>query len=182
MTMYFQDDFWEAAQELPDEERDRFISAAVVYFYTGEEPSLSGVARGYFRLIKDRLDLSRERKQNGSKGGSKQASKSTSKRTSKQGSKSTSKIEFCQGESEIESKNNKESERKKELFTPPTLDDVQAYSIEQGITLDCERFIDYYTAQGWKLSNGNKMKDWRAACRNWARRSKPEEVYHSEYD
>ena len=30
--------------------------------------------------------------------------------------------------------------------------------------------MDYYAAQGWKLSNGNPMKDWRAAVRNWAHR------------
>lgn len=31
-----------------------------------------------------------------------------------------------------------------------------------------ERFFNHYQAQGWKLSNGNAMKDWKAAFNsNW---------------
>lgn len=52
----------------------------------------------------------------------------------------------------------------------PTRDEIDAYCAEKGISIDAERFIDYFSAQGWKLSNGNPMKDWRAAVRNWHRR------------
>ena len=30
------------------------------------------------------------------------------------------------------------------------------------------RFVDYYTANGWKVGK-NPMKDWRAAVRTWER-------------
>jgi predicted phage replisome organizer len=64
-------------------------------------------------------------------------------------------------------------EEKKELkkstasrFTPPTLEEVQSYCFERGNNVDAQRFIDYYTANGWKVGR-NSMKDWKAAVRTW---------------
>lgn len=53
-------------------------------------------------------------------------------------------------------------------FQPPTLDEVQAYCLERGNNVDAERFIDYYTSNGWKVGK-NSMKDWKAAVRTWER-------------
>ena len=58
-------------------------------------------------------------------------------------------------------------------FTPPTLADVQAYCTERGNNVDAERFIDFYSSKGWMVGK-NKMKDWRAAVRNWESREKVE--------
>lgn len=60
---------------------------------------------------------------------------------------------------------------KRERFTPPTLEEVQAYCKERHygtIDVSPQRFIDYYTSNGWKVGR-NPMKDWKAAVRNWAR-------------
>jgi len=66
--------------------------------------------------------------------------------------------------------NGKEQPKKpKNGFTPPTIEDVQAYCSDWGHSIDCAAFIDHFTASGWKLSNGNQMKDWLAAVRNWKR-------------
>lgn len=51
-------------------------------------------------------------------------------------------------------------------FTPPTLEDVVAYCLERKNNVDPERFIDYYTSNGW-LVGKTKMKDWKAAVRTW---------------
>ena len=51
-------------------------------------------------------------------------------------------------------------------FTPPTLEEVQAYCFERQNGVDAERFIDYYTSNGWQVGK-NKMKDWKAAVRTW---------------
>lgn len=53
-------------------------------------------------------------------------------------------------------------------FKPPTVDEVKAYCIERQNNVDAERFIDYYTANGWKVGK-NTMKDWKAAVRTWER-------------
>lgn len=55
-------------------------------------------------------------------------------------------------------------------FKPPTLEDVQAYCMERNNNVDAQRFIDYYTSNGWKVGK-NPMKDWKAAVRNWERTS-----------
>lgn len=40
-----------------------------------------------------------------------------------------------------------------------------------------EKFWDYYNAQGWKLSNGNLMKDWRSAFNaNWQKPKYPDDI------
>lgn len=53
-------------------------------------------------------------------------------------------------------------------FTPPTLDEVEAYCSERNNHVDAQRFIDYYTSNGWKVGR-NSMKDWRATVRTWER-------------
>lgn len=61
---------------------------------------------------------------------------------------------------------NKQDNNKR--FIPPSVDIVRAYCLERQNNVDAERFIDYYTANGW-LVGKNKMKDWRAAVRTWER-------------
>ena len=56
------------------------------------------------------------------------------------------------------------SDRKR--FTAPTKEEVMAYCKERNNRVDPERFIDYYTANGWKVGK-NPMKDWKAAVRTW---------------
>ena len=51
-------------------------------------------------------------------------------------------------------------------FTPPTVDEVREYCFERGNSVDPQRFVDYYTSNGWMVGK-NKMKDWKAAVRTW---------------
>lgn len=53
-------------------------------------------------------------------------------------------------------------------FSPPTVEEVRAYCIERRNNVDAERFVDYYTANGWQVGK-NKMRDWKAAVRTWER-------------
>lgn len=54
-------------------------------------------------------------------------------------------------------------------FTPPDIDSVSEFIKENGYSVDPQRFVDYYTANGWKVGK-NPMKDWKAAVRGWASR------------
>ena len=79
-------------------------------------------------------------------------------------------------EKEIEIKKEKEKEIKKERenkkkFTPPSHSEISSYCKEKDISIDIDYFIDYYTTNGW-MAGKNKMKDWQAAVRNWARRDR----------
>lgn len=53
-------------------------------------------------------------------------------------------------------------------FSPPTIEEVEAYCRERQNGIDARRFVDYYTANGWKVGK-NAMKDWKAAVRMWER-------------
>jgi hypothetical protein len=53
-------------------------------------------------------------------------------------------------------------------FVPPTLEEVKAYCQERQNGVDAQRFIDYYTSNGWQVGK-NKMRDWKAAVRTWER-------------
>ena len=67
-------------------------------------------------------------------------------------------------------------------FTAPTLEEVKEYCAERKNNVDPERFINYYTANGWKVGK-NPMKDWKAAVRSWERndfgKPKAAETEHS---
>ena len=67
----------------------------------------------------------------------------------------------------------KENIQKK--FTPPTVEEVEAYNAERGSRVDCQRFVDFYTSKGWKVGR-EPMKDWRAAFRTWERNSRAETI------
>lgn len=57
---------------------------------------------------------------------------------------------------------------KSSRFVPPSVDEVRDYCQERNNLVDPEKFVDYYTARGWKIGK-NSMKDWRAAVRTWER-------------
>lgn len=74
------------------------------------------------------------------------------------------------GKGSIESTAGKPSTRHR--FVPPTVDEVRTYCEEKGYTLDADRFVDYYTSNGWMVGK-NRMRDWRAAVRTWCRKEQP---------
>ena len=63
---------------------------------------------------------------------------------------------------------NIKGENASQRFIPPTLYEVREYCSERNNSVDPEKFIDYYTANGWKVGR-NKMKDWKASVRTWER-------------
>ena len=69
----------------------------------------------------------------------------------------------------------KENTEKKAHFVPPTLENVIGYCRENGYKVDAQRFIDFYESKGWMVGK-NKMKDWRAAVRNWSRQDRREVI------
>ena len=54
----------------------------------------------------------------------------------------------------------------RETFKPPTPEEVTAYGKEIGYRINGESFCCSYAQKGWMVGQ-NKMKDWKAAVRNW---------------
>lgn len=60
----------------------------------------------------------------------------------------------------------------KKKFEPPAVEEVQAYCHERGNSIDAQRFVDFYTANGWVQGKGKPIKDWKAVVRTWERNEK----------
>lgn len=60
----------------------------------------------------------------------------------------------------------------KRKFTRPSVEEVSAYCRERGNGVDPAAFVDFYTANGWRVGR-NPMKDWKAAVRNWEKKDRP---------
>jgi hypothetical protein len=55
---------------------------------------------------------------------------------------------------------------KSKVFKAPTLEELKT----EFPNLDAQRFHDFYCSKGWMIGK-NKMKDWKAAARNWLSRN-----------
>ena len=56
--------------------------------------------------------------------------------------------------------------RVSKVFIPPSPEEVEAYSQEIGYPLNGEAWCNSYAQKGWMVGK-SKMKDWKAAVRNW---------------
>ncbi len=69
----------------------------------------------------------------------------------------------------------KEQVKKNRGFTPPNLEECMSTFKEAGSTTDeGEKFFNFYTSKGWMVGK-SKMKDWKAAARNWIKRNNNEQ-------
>jgi len=69
----------------------------------------------------------------------------------------------------------KEQVKKNRGFTPPKLEECMCTFEEAGSTTDeGEKFFNFYTSKGWMVGK-SKMKDWKAAARNWIKRNNNEQ-------
>lgn len=152
----------------------------LTYAATGESPTITGNERYIWPTIKAQIDRDstnydakcRKNRENGQKGGrpKKQTDIPETERF----------LEEPKKAKEKEKKNKKEKEKEKDTymadkpptrskFSPPSVDEVNGYCQEKCLSIDAQRFVDYYESNGWMVGR-NKMKDWRAAVRNWGRK------------
>ena len=121
-------------------------------------------AYGMFLSIKPLIDTSNKR----SEAGKKNQTASNPHQTASNPHQNASKC----GNTETKIK---EECRKIKQFIPPTREDLQNYVSERGLNIDIDRFLDYYTANGW-MAGKVKMEDWKATVRNWSRSQRQEKT------
>lgn len=80
-----------------------------------------------------------------------------------------SKSKEIEKEIEIETELERESNKSHARFEIPTVEEVYLYCEERHNGIDAQRFVDYYTARGWK-----GIKDWKAQIRVWENRKDTE--------
>lgn len=87
-----------------------------------------------------------------------------------EGSQRAASIEYIEQIEDIEKVEQIDRERKTaKRFTPPTKDEIEIFCLENGLSIDVNRFINHYESNGWMVGK-NKMKNWQATVRNWAAR------------
>lgn len=172
MAVTIADDMGRVAMMLPESQRVGFMGALALYGCCGVEPDPDAPWILTFEAFRDRLDMSAEAYRNGRKGG--RPKRSDGSETGVSNPPSEPPAETPSAEKAKPYKKSKgeitgEKRRGGDKFTPPTPEEVSEYAREKGLSLDANDFCDYYGAQGWRLSNGNPMRDWRQAANRWAR-------------
>ena len=62
------------------------------------------------------------------------------------------------------------NENQKKVFQKPSIEHIQIYFEQKGYPkIEGDRFFNYYESVGWLVGGKTKMKDWKAAARNWIR-------------
>ena len=165
-----------------DAERGRIMTAMLNFAATGEVPDFEGNERFIWPSIQAQIQRDVEayqtkcakNKANGSKGGRPPGNRTVTTETER-----FPEEPIKPKEKKKEKKKEKENENivadkppSCSRFSPPTVEQVQAYCTEKGYGVDAERFVDYYTSNGWMVGK-NHMKDWKAAVRTWSRKEIP---------
>jgi len=74
-------------------------------------------------------------------------------------------------DSNTKSNNTVNNIREGKPFKKPSVDEFKQFLKESKLSVDYNAFTDYYESKGWMIGK-NKMKDWKAAVRTWARNDK----------
>lgn len=67
-------------------------------------------------------------------------------------------------------KHSEPKETPRRSIIPPKVEWVREYCSMRNNGVDAERFMDFYTSNGWKIGGKSPMKDWEAAVRTWESR------------
>lgn len=173
--------YYDALQELPQKSRAELALAIVEYGFTGEIPNnISALAKAVFAAIRPTLDTSNAKAAAANARWEKQNSIKAMREALMLDAKPMQKsvvhdatISYIregegEGKGDGEGEGNIDSKKRASRFMQPTLEEVQAYCVERGNSVDAQRFVDYYSSNGWKVGK-NPMKDWKAAVRTWER-------------
>lgn len=158
---------------VPDEVVGRAVKAAFHYFATKEETELDTLTMVVYSSFKPYIEESftdYERDvRNGQKGGRPLKPSVTSGKGGLPPPAQADTDAEADKEADKEAGNKADKPASRHKFSPPTVEDINAYCREQGYMVDAERFVDHYSSNGWMVGK-NKMKDWKAAVRNWNRK------------
>lgn len=171
-SFVFYRSFQTAINRLPEGGQLEIYRAIALYGLNHEEPDLDGYPAAIFDIVRPQLDANFKRYENGCKGaefgerGGAPKGNQNARKQPQNNPKSTP------NDNDNVNDNDKEEgivKGKRSAFSPPSLSDLETYMTENGYTIDPQQFIDFYESKGWMIGK-NKMKDWQAAVRTWARR------------
>jgi len=150
--------------------------AIVRYALDGIEPEIEALpdaAAIAFVMAKPNIDASRKRAENAQAKKDTEAASNAHRTSIETVSKpKQEKEEVKEKEKDKEQQLKESTKEKRGRFSAPTPSEVAEYCRERGNSVNAQRFCDFYGRQGWRLNNGQPMKDWKAAVRLWERDEK----------
>ena len=170
------------SRKLPMEDRLRLYDAMLDYGETGVVPELEGPLALLWDYFQPQLELDNARYESirakrakaGRLGGlasrhAKQEEQMLAEEASEAIPTQTNPTQSSPKQREEKEKEGDKPPVCNKRFVPPKAEEVAAYALDTGLTLEPEEFVDYYTSTGWRVGK-HTMKDWHAAARNWSRR------------
>lgn len=196
-------DYMEQVSMLSREQRGDLFTAIMAYASNTELPNMDGVTMMAFCFIRSQMDRDRskyqetieKRREAGKQGGRPKANGSDEKAKKANGfsEKQTEakkadnvndnvdvnvNVNENVDEDEKEKKKGTNVPKEKSRFVPPSVENVTEYCRENDYRyVDANYFVDFYISKNWYVGK-NKMKDWKAAVRNWQRQ---ESAKHKPY-
>lgn len=166
-------DYLDAIEPLGDAERGRLFTSLLTYARTGEAPQLGGNERFLFPMMRAQLDRDIAAMAGVSEARSKAAKASKSSKCEQMQQMQANAANADKSSKDKDKDKDKDDDKKgncarEARFTPPSIVEVAAYCQERGNGVDAARFVDFYSSKGWMVGK-TKMKDWKAAVRNWER-------------
>jgi hypothetical protein len=141
-----------------DTEEMELVRAIVEYGLDGKDPGFSGLKQSVFIPIKFSIDKAKKNRkknrENGRKGGRPRV---TGDNRNKPG-KISSNLNVNDNVNENVNGNGKDRR--------PSLTDILNFCHEEGLTIDCQRFYDYYDRNDW-MTGDVPVRDWKALVRHW---------------
>ena len=187
ISVLFYKDWYEAFQELSDDERLKAYEAVFRYAFEGEKPQdkLIRIITSTMRSTIDRdnqkfEETSRRRREAVSKRWNAYKSMQSNTNDTIPTENENEKEKGIEKENDNEPTNVGESKKEKtsnevkkkvasqsgRVFKRPTVSEVEAYCKERGNYVNAQQFVDFYESKGWVVGK-SPMKDWKAAVRTW---------------
>ena len=169
-------DFLEVVEPLGDGAAGRLFKAMLRYALNGDVPVLKGKEAVAWTVARQHMD--REAAAYDDKVSS--MARARKQKEIKQRSMSQPLISREDKEKDKDKNKDKDNEREYEGFAPvsaamaasrarsmpPSLEEIESYCRERGNGVNAQRFMDFYTSNGWRIGKV-PMKDWKAAVRSW---------------
>lgn len=175
-SFVFYKSFYEALQNVPKKHRTEVYEAVFEYAFESREPSLSGVPRALWELIRPQLDASQKRYENAKKGaeyGKKGAE------YGKLGGRPRKEKPPLRGKNEnplnvnVNENVNDNVNVNVNVNAPagdpdthiPTFDEIALFCNQHNIKTDIKKFMQYNEGKGWSM-------EWTSALALWVQKDK----------
>jgi hypothetical protein len=168
----FYHSFYEALQDIPNEDKMAIVQAIIEYGLYGKEYDLQGLNKIVFTLIKPQIDANQKRFVNGQKGaehgvkGGRPVIINPTK-TSQEPQPNPSKTRKEKEKIKVKEKEN--VKKKTKVFIPPTPQETSEFFLSKGSNEKiAKKAFDHYDIAGWMNINGKPVKSWKQTMlTNW---------------